>query len=369
MLNPEEKSLIKKKLFSMKVAILWTRLSGYFNACLKALLNKNIQLFVSYQLPDKDAPFNDPEFDLNTVIYRYEVSPDTYELKNSLIKFKPDVIIISSWHIKAYRRISKYYRGKALRVLAMDNQWRGTVKQHIGSFLSPIYIQPLYDAVWLPGERQAVFAEKLGFTDKHIWRGLYTCDHEKFAEVFRIKQKMHAFPHSFIFVGRLLKIKGINNLLSAYKIYYDTVSNPWPLIICGKGPFEKECRETKGVVYKDFIQPSDLPSIFKDAGCFVLPSIFEKWGIVIHEAASSGTPIICSTACGASVHLVQDGFNGYLINPNNVTEFVCSLKKIHNLSEDKLRNYSVNSYNLSKQYTPAQWADYFLEKVRECTLL
>jgi len=41
---------------------------------------------------------------------------------------------------------------------------------------------------------------------------------------------------------------------------------------------------------KGFVQPSDLPNIFAQAGVFILPSRYEPWGVVIGEALASGLP-------------------------------------------------------------------------------
>ncbi len=49
------------------------------------------------------------------------------------------------------------------------------------------------------------------------------------------------------------------------------------------------------------------------SGCFILPSIFEPWAVVIHEFACAGLPIIATEVCGATPHFVINGFNGLSI--------------------------------------------------------
>ena len=44
----------------MKIAILWTRLSGYLNVCLKELASREgVEIFVSHEVAGSDAPFDD----------------------------------------------------------------------------------------------------------------------------------------------------------------------------------------------------------------------------------------------------------------------------------------------------------------------
>ena len=47
----------------MRVAVLWTTLSGYLNACMKELASRDgVELFVSHQAPSQQAPFDDSQF-------------------------------------------------------------------------------------------------------------------------------------------------------------------------------------------------------------------------------------------------------------------------------------------------------------------
>ena len=55
------------------------------------------------------------------------------------------------------------------------------VARHV--MVSPLFVKPMTDAVWLPGERQAMFARRLGFSQSQILRGSSTCDHPAFAAV------------------------------------------------------------------------------------------------------------------------------------------------------------------------------------------
>jgi glycosyltransferase involved in cell wall biosynthesis len=121
----------------------------------------------------------------------------------------------------------------------------------------------------------------------------------------------------------------------------------------------------EGVRIFGFVQPEDLPRKFLEASCLLLPSTFEPWGVVVHEAAASGMAVICTSVCGAMVHLVQPGYNGYVVEPDNVDDLVLAMVRYTNLTPQERMKMGANSYALSSQYTPKQWASNLLTFVDE----
>ena len=116
--------------------------------------------------------------------------------------------------------------------------------------------------------------------------------------------------------------------------------------------------------YLGFVQPTDLPKVFAAADCFILPSRWENWGVVIHEAAAASLPIICTTACGASVHMVWDGYNGWLVEKDKPSMIAAAMLSIGALSPEEYRRMAEASRSLAKQLTPKRWVSYFLHKSR-----
>lgn len=349
----------------MKVAILWSHLSGYINSCLKALAScDDTAIFVANTKVAADAPFASEQFNWLDNHYEWEGLPDFAVLSQRLEDFSPDVILVSSWHIEGYRAILKRFRGRALRILAMDNCWHGTRKQWLGVLTSRYYIQPLYDAAFVPGERQAVFAQKLGFTPDRILRGVYSCDHSHFASAYHARQPEADLPNSFIFIGRFIPTKGIETLVAAYTKYRSAVKKPWPLHCYGVGPLASLLAATPGITVQGFCQPAELPNALAQAGCLVLPSYYEPWGVVVHEATAAGLPVICSSSCGSSVHLVQDGYNGYIVNRADALHLAETLQRFSDLTEKQRKAMNEGSYRQSLQYSPQLWASNLLNRSR-----
>ena len=350
----------------MKVAVLWTGLSGYLNACLKELAaRKGVELFVSHQAPESNAPYDEDQFAWMPHRFMWRAHRELRRLDEKLREFAPDIMVLASWHIPTYRRLALKNASRSWRVMIMDNPWRGTLKQRIGTLVSPYYLHPMTDLVWLPGERQSVFARRLGFEQKVILRGSFSCDQPEFSRghLQRIANG-RPVPRSFLFAGRFIQTKGIDTLAKGYQIYREICSDPWPLTCCGAGPL-KSCLENKpGIKLEGFVQPEQMYSKLATSGCFVLPSEFEPWGLVIHEAASAGMLILASEKAGAAVHLVQPNYNGFIFgnrDPRGLAEF---MRRVSGMSDARLDAMSRASNLLSEQYTPCRWADTLLEAFR-----
>jgi glycosyltransferase involved in cell wall biosynthesis len=349
----------------MRIAVLWINLTGYLNACLRELNQMpGVKLFVAHQTSRNEAPFAEDQFGWIEEQYRYTDQPNTAELVNAVRKFDPELLIVAAWAVPAYRAVCKEMGGRSLRVCGMDHQWRGRPKQWLGVLTSKVYVQRLFDAAFVTGERQAVFARKLGFPPERIWRGLYSCDFSKFEAAGRGAPSIDQ-RRSFLYVGRLVPEKGIETLIAAYRRYRAEAQEPWPLKIAGTGPLGSMVEGEPGMEYQGFIQPDGLPSLFGSTGCFVLASRFEPWGVVIHEAAAAGLPVICTAACGSSDQLVKDGSSGFVVETDDPVSLAEAMKKVSDLTREARTEMGRASYKLACQITPTQWANVVLGRSEE----
>lgn len=347
----------------MRIAFLWTGLSGYMNACLKDLSARDgVKLFVAHEWPVKDAPFEESQFAWISNRLTWRSGRDLHLLEQRLNEFAPEIMVMPSWHVSAYRRMARKFAKRCWRVMVMDNPWRGTLKQRLGTLASPFYVKPLTDVVWLPGDRQANFARKLGFSQDAILRGSFSCDYPVFAAVHNKRiAEGQPLPRRFVFVGRLVPDKCIDKLADAYKVYCKQTLNPWPLICCGSGPLRSRLEEEKGIRMEGFVQPEKMPEVFASAGCLILPSQFEPWALVVHEASAAGRLILASENVGAVPHLVQPGYNGFVFSNNGISGLANLMARVSRMSDLRLDQMSRASHSLSKQFSPAQWSDTLLD--------
>jgi glycosyltransferase involved in cell wall biosynthesis len=340
-----------------KILLLWSPLADYSLACLRELAKKpDLELSIVYHPSETDSPYEslDASFFRNAIAYR----PGTeQEVKSFCEKLQPDIIFMASWNYPLYMKISRASRARGTYVVSVfDRQWLGTPKQWLGVFTSPVYLKPCIDNFFVAGDRQAAFAHKLGYGNPY--QGYYSANTPRFAPIVA-KSKLN---HNFIFVGRLVPEKGVECLLAAYARYRASVPNPWNLLLCGKGELEPRCHNLPGVQVLGFTQPDELPARLASASCLILPSLFEPWGLVVHEAVTIGLAVIVSHHVGAATYFVRDGQNGYIINPDEQS-LLRAMRLVSEAADDRLAAMHQTSRDLAQLWTVYKWADYVYENI------
>jgi glycosyltransferase involved in cell wall biosynthesis len=339
----------------VKLLVLYTALSGYTTACLRAFQRITDGTLLTYAWPTKpEAPFS-PDITANVGDVRNRTRFGPAEIIAEGKAFAPDALLVSGWRDRGYMQVARRFHSLGVPVIAgCDTQWIGSVRQRIASVASAAYLHSAFDVLWVAGERQAVFAGHLGYRGDRCWEGYYACDWERFSKA-AITVRNPGETSSFLYVGRYVPEKGIATLVDAYGRYRDIVDQPWPLVCAGAGPL-RDVLVAAGAIDRGFVQPAELPDLMANSSAFILPSIKEPWGVVLQEAAASGLPLIASRACGAAVHLLRDGFNGYAFAPGHAASLARVMTRIHEASSEDLAAMGEASRCLSQQYTPELWA-------------
>jgi glycosyltransferase involved in cell wall biosynthesis len=96
-------------------------------------------------------------------------------------------------------------------------------------------------------------------------------------------------------------------------------------VYAGDGPLrsalEQRARElgvSERIRMLGFVNQSQLPCVYRAADLFVLPSLYEPFGLVVNEAMLCGCPVAVSDRVGAKYDLVREGENGYIFPAGNV---------------------------------------------------
>ena len=132
----------------------------------------------------------------------------------------------------------------------------------------------------------------------------------------------------FLFSSRLLVSKGVKEFISASIILKEKYSNI-SFIIAGKFDpsipetisedlFDEICKSEK---YFGEISYTKMPSVYKKASVFVLPSYREGLPKAALEAGLTGLPLILTDVPGCR-DCITSNKNGFLIEPRNVKDLV-----------------------------------------------
>ncbi len=338
----------------MKVIFLYTELADYFLKCCEELSNYSEVSIVRWPI-NKEAPF---KFNYSEKIKIYAKEDYSYKQLETLVEqINPDILICSGWIDKEYLKLAKKYFNKIPTVLTCDTHWRGGLKQHIAIILSRFFLLNKFSHAWVPGSPQTTYVRKLGFAKEKISTGFYSCDLSKFNKVNERQKllKQKSFPKRLLFVGRYYEFKGIVDLWTAFTQVQNETPNEWELWCLGTGSLSP--LQHPKIKHFGFVQPKDLEPILEQCGVFILPSHFEPWGVVVHEYAAAGFPLLLSEAVGASEAFLDEGKNGFSFPSKNVNELKKVIKKVVNLSSKELILMSEHSHVLAQSNSPEKWAN------------
>lgn len=156
------------------------------------------------------------------------------------------------------------------------------------------------------------------------------------------------FEFRFLFVGSLIPLKRVGLLLRALAKLGNA---SFVVDIIGDGPLRRELELMADSVlpgrvrFHGILPISKVSDCMVSADCLVLPSIHDGWGAVISEALLVGTPVVCSSACGAKEIVAASGSGG-VFNKDEPDELIVLLKKA--LAQGKV--------NPSIRFQLRQWA-------------
>ena len=154
---------------------------------------------------------------------------------------------------------------------------------------------------------------------------------------------------TFIFVGRIVGDKGINELVSAFAELHKKYEKTRLLLV---GRFEKELdplkAETLNVIDKhisiELLGPKygdELLAYYAASDCFVFPSYREGFPNTVMEAGAMGLPSIVTDING-SREIIIDGKNGVIIPSKDVEALYHAMEEIITNS-DKTKEYADNA--------------------------
>lgn len=261
----------------------------------------------------------------------------------------PSIVYISGWVDKDYLYCAKKYRAinkNVSVVCGIDDQWKGTLRQHLGVIYFTIFYRNIFNFMWVSGKPQYHYAERFGYNHSSIIGDLLSAQTTVFHEKTEPSRR-------FVFVGRFVRVKGLDVLLTAYKSLPEIIKKNWSLVLIGDGPerdmIREFCRDEENIYIKPFMSQEELLKDLKQGGVCCMSSRFESWGVAIHEMAILGYPLIVSSACGAATEFLISGYNGYLFRSEDSKSLCDALKRMACLPDETLKLFSSRSSALGRR--------------------
>jgi len=349
----------------MRVAVLGQGVTGYLEAELQALSNLGVEIYLTTPSTVSDTDFSLVGVKRFAEVETWSTPPDRTELCKRVDAFAPNVVIDGGFGaLPAYRAVLRSRPPGVVRVMAMDNVWEGTLRQRAACLVHRFYLGPIFDCVLVPSDRSEFYAHRLGFHPADVIRGGYTADVSLFKTARRTGAQLAA-ASAFLFAGRLVEHKGVDLLAEAYRRYRSRTDRPWDLWVAGTGPLADVIAAVPGVTMKGFVQPPDLAAMMRAASCFVLPSRTEHYGVVVHEAAATGLPLLISHIAGAVPGLLQDRVNGRVVGDDDPQLWAHALQWMSEMPPSRLEEMSAVSRSLATRVSPQAWGRNLYEEFGE----
>ncbi len=349
---------------SPRVLFLYTEIAPYFLACVDQLVRYHgMEVHVVRWPVNKEAPF-----DMNAhpgVILHDRGSLDDSALAKLAAELAPRAVFTSGWVDKGYLKVCRALRATGVpSVMCSDTAWRGDARQVAATLAARFWLHRTFSHAWVTGEAQAEYARKLGFEPTSIAKGFYSADVPRFAPLADqfAAGKAARFPHRFLCVARYIPTKGHQVLCDAFAdLCRAGEAGDWELWIAGTGELVEQVRNSPSgrherIRHLGFVQVDAMAEVLAQCGVFVLPSTYEPWGVVVHEHACAGFPLLLSSAVGAAERFLVDGENGHRFVAGDKGTLKNMMRMMMLSTDDELRAMGRRSAELGRYWDPVKWA-------------
>jgi glycosyltransferase involved in cell wall biosynthesis len=143
-----------------------------------------------------------------------------------------------------------------------------------------------------------------------------------------------------LYASKMSQRKRPMDLLTAFSEIVENLEKRPYLLFVGDGE-QRSALEDKAVelnleddvLFLGFQNQCELPCFYDLCSVFVLPSVFEPWGLVINEAMNASRAVIASDQVGSAPDLIDPWRNGFIFKAGDTTELASAMNEA--LSNDE----------------------------------
>lgn len=333
----------------MNVLVLHSNVPAYFLSSMR----EGVKLGHSYLVIQSDFDVNAPYRNKDEVGIEFRTLADLKNIK--AISF--DLILVTRWRFTPYLKFiigCKLFNRKTYVLAGIDMPWLGNFRQLV--LCKSRFVKFFYNNILVPGKASHEYAEKLGYTKplKNFYCAAPFKGEVCIDRGFKSK--------TLLFIGRLVEYKRVGLLCETF---IEILSNhpelsDWKLQIIGLGPVQLPNHAQ--IEKLGYVENEEIGRYLAAAHSFVLPSRLEHWGVVVHEAAQYGKPLILSQGVMSRLDLLKHGCNGFQFLTK--ADFRNALLNTMKTKKSEYRKMSAQSVQAAKKISSIQlWQDVYEEVI------
>lgn len=282
----------------------------------------------------------------------------------------PDAILCGGYNYPASWQVLMWARAQGVPFLLWSESNRHDARpgRILVEMLKAEFLRRC-DAFVVPGRSAHDYLRAQKVREDRIFIAPNAVDNDLFAsgasqvrrDACATRRKLELPQRYFLFVGRLVEEKGVFELLRAYATLDITLRSQIGLVFVGDGPsrhqLEEEARNVAGgtVKFTGFTHREELPAYYSLAEMLLLPTYTDTWGLVVNEAMACGLPAIVSRVAGCVADLVREGWNGLVVEPQDVSS-LRSAMEIFALRTELRANMSAHALLHIAKFSPKVWS-------------
>ena len=290
---------------------------------------------------------------------------------SALNKIGPDVVLcggynyLASWELAFWTKV----HGVPLLLWSESTASDQRRRHRVVEFMKERFLG-MCEGFVVPGKASQRYLKDLGIAENRIITAPNAVDIRYFATLaettrraeFKGCARLSLPSRFFLYVGRLVRAKGVFELAEAYSQLDGEIRAKVGLVFVGDGPdraelMERTSRTAPGTVqYHGFVHREGLPEFYALADALIFPTHSDTWGLVVNEAMSCGLPVIVTSVAGCGLDLVQDGWNGFVVPPGDSSQLATAMARLAGSPERRME-MGLRSRERIEAYSPAAWAD------------
>lgn len=222
--------------------------------------------------------------------------------------------------------------------------WKGALR-FLHSWLTEGWLRRHASFVLAQGKNGPPWFRAVGYPADRIFAFAYFVDPPKQFAQSNDKSREPDLPIQIGYVGRLVKMKGIFDLVTAVA----KLGLPAKLSIVGSGP-EEDALKTKcaklqlNVKFVGVLPIQEVGEFMRKLDVLILPSTSKDgWGVVVSEALMCGTSVIATPCVGASLMLGEPLFGRcvHVESPQSIANAVLELYEVDAFSFEARKKRAV----------------------------